>query len=876
MDQFLGENKNYRFEKKLGADGTGDIWLAAEIRGGREVRKVTVRPFRPDGSGNEGVQRKILKRIQTLQRLNHPNICPVYAIERDPAYGLLIISGYGNGGSYVDWFRNQPKQNGGVPLKTVCSVLRPIAGALDSAHRLGVIHGNVRAENMMFTTVNGVPTPWLANFAIVPNFRPASQSDSSANTASYRPPELEKGQLAPQTDQYMLACTAMEFLAGTTIHGLQKLPQKIQRVLIKALALNPADRYATCSDFIDALLVTTLPESPNGVKRAVMPPTIPPIQKKDLSSKTSPAAGALTRSNLQKYKWFGIAGLVLLLIVGVALWPYSKKIVEEPEPVAVEGEPVEEPAPVIEEEPEEPEIVESAPEEMPEPPEEDMESMKDFFISRAKDNAEDLFQLGEKWATADHGKGTQDWNKAVDYYRQAAELGHARAMVSLGTCYFYGRGVERDLQKMIMWCRKAADLGEPGAYFNLGNCYAKGQDVPKDEVEAKSWYEKCVQTCNEPQRKDDPWCQCLLGICYSNGNAVPVDKEEAVRLFRQSAEQGLPEGQCYLGVCFLYGNGVEKDEKEAAFWFRKAAEQGIPEAMGNLGTCYLEGYGVEKDIKEAVNWYSRGADQGIPELQYNMGHFYLNGIGVPKDGKKAVYWYRKAAEQGFARAQYDLGVCYNTGIGVAKDPTEATKLFRKAAEQGYAEGQFNLAVSYLDGIGISKNVDESVKWMRKAAEQGLAQAQYGMSIFYQNGIGVPANGKEALYWLRKSAEQGFVNAQYDLGCYCHFKSENLNPKEAVYWYRKAAEQGLAIAQNNLGICYEQGIGVLKDEKEAVKWYTKSAEQGCPEGQNSLGVCYMYGVGVSRDLNKGKYWINKAADQGLDIAIQNLQLINSML
>ncbi|MDO4857191.1 MAG: tetratricopeptide repeat protein, partial [Thermoguttaceae bacterium] len=120
-------------------------------------------------------------------------------------------------------------------------------------------------------------------------------------------------------------------------------------------------------------------------------------------------------------------------------------------------------------------------------------------------NAEELYRLGEKWATADHGQGTQDWTKAAEYYRQAAELGHARAMVELGSCYYYGRGVERDTQKWLSWNRKAADLNDPWGFSRLGMGYEDGEGVPKDEDEAKRWYEKAFQTCYAQKDSGDPW-----------------------------------------------------------------------------------------------------------------------------------------------------------------------------------------------------------------------------------------------------------------------------------------------------------------------------------------------------------------------------------
>ena len=71
--QLLGVNRNYRLEKNLGVGGMGEVWLAAKILEGKEVRKVVVKTLRPDRRGNEGAQEKALKQFQLI-RLGYRNL----------------------------------------------------------------------------------------------------------------------------------------------------------------------------------------------------------------------------------------------------------------------------------------------------------------------------------------------------------------------------------------------------------------------------------------------------------------------------------------------------------------------------------------------------------------------------------------------------------------------------------------------------------------------------------------------------------------------------------------------------------------------------------------------------------------------------------
>ncbi|MCR5162594.1 MAG: SUMF1/EgtB/PvdO family nonheme iron enzyme [Thermoguttaceae bacterium] len=271
--QLLGANQNYRLVKNLGVGGMGEAWLASKILDGTEIRQVVVKTIRPDRRGNEGAQEKALKQFQLIQSLNHQNICPIYDIEKDPACGYLIIMGYAGGGSYADWFKKQPKQNGGLPLKTVCDVLSPIAEALDFAHSKNVIHRDVKPENMMFTS-DGMS--WLIDFDIAARLSSESMATtgqfSSSGTISYMAPEQKTGQFqTAQTDEYSLAMVALEFLTGSLSPlSVLVLSPELQMILTKALAPEPSARYETCREFIDALARMVLPAS-SGPKTE-MPP----------------------------------------------------------------------------------------------------------------------------------------------------------------------------------------------------------------------------------------------------------------------------------------------------------------------------------------------------------------------------------------------------------------------------------------------------------------------------------------------------------------------------------------------------------------------------------------------------------------------------
>ena len=84
----------------------------------------------------------------------------------------------------------------------------------------------------------------------------------------------------------------------------------------------------------------------------------------------------------------------------------------------------------------------------------------------------------------------QEYEQAVEYFRQAAEQGHSDAQTYLGYCYDFGQGVAQDYNEAVKWYRKAAEQGDAEAQFNLGDCYEIGQGVAQDYNEAVKWYKK--------------------------------------------------------------------------------------------------------------------------------------------------------------------------------------------------------------------------------------------------------------------------------------------------------------------------------------------------------------------------------------------------
>lgn len=164
-----------------------------------------------------------------------------------------------------------------------------------------------------------------------------------------------------------------------------------------------------------------------------------------------------------------------------------------------------------------------------------------------------------------------DYQAAVQAWRPLAAQGDTKAQFWLGSMYYRGQGVPRNVPVALRWVRRAAELGNVEAQAALGSLYFFGDDQ------------------------------------------VPANDREAQRWFRMAAEQGHPEAQVGLGNMYFLGRGVVQDEAAAAKWFRAAADQGVPQAQGLLGTMYFFGQGVPRDYVQAYKWLHLAAQQGFQE-----------------------------------------------------------------------------------------------------------------------------------------------------------------------------------------------------------------------------------------------------------------------
>lgn len=382
------------------------------------------------------------------------------------------------------------------------------------------------------------------------------------------------------------------------------------------------------------------------------------------------------------------------------------------------------------------------------------------------------FEVAELYRTGVGVRANVD--KAVKYYRRAAEHGHVKASYYMGVYYQFHSWNKKE---SIKWYQRAANKNDLNAKLRLGL-------VSKDET-SKAWLTQVAEA-------EDARAQYELGLLYEQDESSTENIEIALRWYQKSA------AQCYLP------------------------------AENKMGYCYEHGIGVEKNLERAYDFYSNLEATNSPEAKYFLGFCYETGFKKEKNVAKAVQFYKHAAkadrrswsrEKGYSPAEYRLGLCYRDGVGVAKDLAESKKWLVRAAVQGHVEAQYE------------------DKWYTQAAEQGHRGAQEKVFELYQAGQTMNPDlvFKCCEYLVTRG---NLAAKLHVANCYAVGTSVEQDLSRAFEFYQELYTDKMLAAYSKLAECYELGQGVAKNCNTAIQLYREAAESGCVDSQLKLTMMYL--------------------------------------
>lgn len=255
-----------------------------------------------------------------------------------------------------------------------------------------------------------------------------------------------------------------------------------------------------------------------------------------------------------------------------------------------------------------------------------------------------------------NGRGTpQNHASSFEWIMRAAEQNHPLGLLDAAYNYRDGVGTDYDFDRAIELFKAAAQLGEAEAERALGDIYRYPVFQRVDTAASAAHYQRAI----------------ALGSAFaylSYGELLRCDCEQrdlalAVRQFEAAADNGVVDAVTYLAFAYWRGEGVEPNDTEALRLFRLADKQGDYAAAYYIGDFYAHGRGVTADQMEAEKWWRKAAEAGMRTAQHALGRLYLMNPGPDGRRNDGIIWLERAASAGVAAAYWDL-FSYYTSIPV--------------------------------------------------------------------------------------------------------------------------------------------------------------------------------------------------------------------
>ncbi|MEP6618720.1 MAG: protein kinase [bacterium] len=264
----------YLVDAEIGRGGMAVVYRATDLR---LHRKVAIKVLPPELAFNADVRERFLREAQTAAQLTHPSIVPIYTVDEREGIVYFVMA-LVDGESLAERLVREPR----LPVSEARRLLSGVADALAYAHSMGVVHRDVKPDNIMLDRTTG--RPMVTDFGIAR----AAAGDTrltvtgvAIGTPAYMSPEQALGEreLDGRSDIYSLGVIGYQLLAGETPFKASNTPamlvkhvsesprplamlrpdtpSRLAHAIARALAKKPEDRWEDASAFRDAILDTT-------------------------------------------------------------------------------------------------------------------------------------------------------------------------------------------------------------------------------------------------------------------------------------------------------------------------------------------------------------------------------------------------------------------------------------------------------------------------------------------------------------------------------------------------------------------------------------------------------------------------------------------
>jgi eukaryotic-like serine/threonine-protein kinase len=258
----------YRIERELGQGGMATVYLAQDLK---HDRKVAIKVLRPELAAVIGADR-FLSEIKTTANLQHPHILALHDSGQADSF-LFYVMPFVEGESLRDRLHREKQ----LPIGDAVRIATEVAGALDYAHRHGIIHRDIKPENILLHDGRALVADFGIALAATSAGSRMTETGMSLGTPHYMSPEQAMGdrELTPRSDVYALGAMTYEMLlgeppfTGPTAQSIvakvmtekpapllsrrDRIQPHVEHAVLTALEKLPADRFESTAAFAAAL-----------------------------------------------------------------------------------------------------------------------------------------------------------------------------------------------------------------------------------------------------------------------------------------------------------------------------------------------------------------------------------------------------------------------------------------------------------------------------------------------------------------------------------------------------------------------------------------------------------------------------------------------
>ena len=312
-DWLIGQTlaSKYRIEELISEGGMGTVYRGTHIL---MDKTVAIKVLHPALAADDKIVTRFNREARAASRISHPHALNVTDFGEAENGVVFLVMEYLAGKTLKEVIRRE----GPMPLPRVVEIMRQVSGALEAAHAEGVVHRDLKSDNIMLMDAGGADWAKVLDFGIAKIQEPVGQDPALTSpnliigTPQYMSPEQcsQASQIDARSDIYSLGVILYEMLVGhvpftgdsptaimmkhlqepppAVLEERKDLPAAVGRVVARAMAKRPADRYQTVSELAESLTLaaesatpvigvagTAGPGSPDRMTNRIVVPTEP-------------------------------------------------------------------------------------------------------------------------------------------------------------------------------------------------------------------------------------------------------------------------------------------------------------------------------------------------------------------------------------------------------------------------------------------------------------------------------------------------------------------------------------------------------------------------------------------------------------------------